>query len=149
MIRLTKILALVFFLVGTIPTLAVQASPDSFVIVRSAKNPTTRLSFSQLKDMLIGRRKVWPHGAVVLVAIGPPGSAELNWLSESLLHVTESMLMTKIRQEVFKGEMRRPIVTASAQETIAALVGNAGALGVLRAKAAAAAAGQVAVVQIY
>jgi hypothetical protein len=149
MMRSSQHFALVLFLVVLVAAVGVQASPDRFVVVRNVNNPTTKISVSQLKDMLIGRKKVWPHGAVVVVAVGAPGSAELKWLSETLLHVSQNILMTKIRQEVFKGEMRRPIVVLSEKEAVEVVAANLGAVGVLRATVAAAAASQVAVVQIF
>jgi ABC-type phosphate transport system substrate-binding protein len=148
--RLIKTVALVVALtVLLIAGVAPPAASDSFVLARNAKNPTARLSAADLKDIFIGRKKVWPHGAVVAVVVGAPGSPELKWLSESLLHVPESVLMTKIRQEVFKGEMRRPIVTTSDKETLTVLAANPGAIGVVRSESAAAATEGVAVLQTF
>jgi ABC-type phosphate transport system substrate-binding protein len=106
-----------------------------FVLVRNVKNSTSSLSRAELKDMAIGKRKVWSSGAAVQVVLGPPGSPELAWIA-SLLGVSDSTLMAKIRQEVFKGEMKRPITAANDQECAAAVSTDQGAFGVVSADTA-------------
>lgn len=111
------------------------AFADGFVLIRNARNSTTSVSRAEIKDMAVGKKKVWGSGAAVQVVLGPTGSGPLGWFA-SLLGVPESTLMSKIRQEVFKGEMKKPIIAASEQECLAAVGANLGAFGIVSAATA-------------
>ncbi len=118
-----------------------------FVLVRNVKNSTSSVSRAELKDMAIGKRKVWGSGAAVQVVLGPPGSPELAWMA-SLLGVSDSTLMAKIRQEVFKGEMKKPITAANDQECAAAVSSDPGAFGVVSADTAKAMSASLGVLSV-
>jgi len=53
------------FAVAALAASAPAAWSDDFVLIRNAKNPTSSITPAQAKEMAIGKRKVWPHGAVV------------------------------------------------------------------------------------
>jgi hypothetical protein len=133
--------AAIAFVLGFASAAFVAAPPlrvaraGSFVLVRNAKNGTSSVSRAELKDMAIGKRKVWSSGAAVQAVLAPAGSPELAWLA-SLLGVSDSTLMAKIRQEVFKGEMKKPITAATDQECANAVAGDPGAFGVVSAETA-------------
>lgn len=132
--------------IAAAPPKAARAG-GSLVLVRNVKNTTSSLSRAELKDMAIGKRKVWSSGAAVQVVLGPPSSPELAWIA-SLLGVSESTLLAKIRQEVFKGEMRKPITAASDQECAAAVSTDPGAFGVVSADTAKARSASLAVLSV-
>lgn len=114
---------------------APAAWSDEFVIIRNAKNPATSLEAMHAKEMAIGKRKTWPNGAVVGLVLTPVGSAELGWFAARVCGVADTALMAKIKQEVFKGELRKPVIVASSVEVVAAVAADEGALGIVRADA--------------
>ena len=110
---------------------------EEFVLIRNAKNPVTNLTRAEVKDMAVGKKKVWPQGqnTVVQMVWGPAGSPELGWFATAVVGAPEATLMAKVRQEVFKGEMRKPIVAAAESDCLEAVASDAGGLGVVRASA--------------
>ncbi len=110
-----------------------DACAEDFVLVRNTRNPSTTITAVQAKEMAIGKRKVWPHGAVVLLVLAPAGAPALGWFATRVCGVEEGALMSKIKQEVFKGELRKPIFAASDKETADAVAADEGAIGIVRA----------------
>jgi ABC-type phosphate transport system substrate-binding protein len=111
---------------------------EEFVLIRNAKNPVTNLTRAEVKDMAVGKKKVWPQGQSIVVQMvwGPAGSPELGWFATAVVGAPEATLMAKVRQEVFKGEMRRPIVAPAEKDCLEAVAADPGALGVVRASTA-------------
>jgi hypothetical protein len=142
-VRVLKLLLAAALLLADRPVRA-----DAFVLVRHAKNPVHTLSKPEIKDMATGKRKVWPHGVVVQMVLPPPGSAELAWLASAVIGVPESTFMARVRQEVFKGEMRKPIAAPTEKECLAAIAADPGGLGVVSAATARSLPADVAVVAI-
>jgi len=120
---------------------------DAFVLIRNARNPVTNLTRAEIKDMAVGKKKIWPRGTVVQMVLGPVGSPELGWFSTVVVGAPEATFMAKVRQEVFKGEMRRPII-ATEKDCLDAVAADPGGLGVIRAAAAAKLPPDVAVVSV-
>jgi hypothetical protein len=108
---------------------------DEFVLIRNAKNPATSLEAAHAKEMAIGKRKTWPNGAVVGLVLTPLGSPELGWFATRVCGVADGALIAKIKQEVFKGELRKPAIVASSADVVAAVAADEGALGVVKADA--------------
>jgi ABC-type phosphate transport system substrate-binding protein len=125
-----------------------SAWSDDFVVIRNAKNPTTSITPAQAKEMAIGKRKVWAHGAVVGLVLTPVGSPELGWFASRMCSVVDSALMAKIKQEVFKGELRKPIIVSSSSDVVAAVAADEGAFGIVRADTIKAAPSGVAVLAV-
>ena len=109
---------------------------DGFVFIRHAKGSTASVSASEVREMLTGKTKQWRAGAIVQLVLPPEGGAAMKWLAESVFGVTEKVLLTKIRQEVFKGEMRKPVASASDADSIELVKTHAGAIGAVPAAAA-------------
>ena len=128
-----SVVALLFALV--IWSNARAAWSDDFVVIRNIKNPTASIPPSMAKEMAIGKRKTWPQGAVVGLVLTQVGSAELVWFASSVCGVSDSALMAKIKQEVFKGELRKPVIVGLSGDVIAAVAADEGALGIVRADA--------------
>ncbi len=122
------------------------AGPDDFVLIRNARNPTTSLSRPEAKDMAIGKKKLWPHGGVVTMVLTPAGSPALAWFASTICGVNESSLVSKIKQEVFKGELRKPTIATSETDVLLAVAADEGALGMVRAEAAKSLPATVAIV---
>src|SRR5262249_28119510 len=108
------------------------ARAADYVLVRNRANSVQAVSKSELKDLLIGKTKVWKDDGVVQVVLPPPGSPEMKSLAETLLGVPENILLTKIKQEVFKGELRKPIVAATDSELVLEVAKMPGAFGLVK-----------------
>ena len=107
---------------------------DDFVLIRNASCNVTSVSRDLLFKLYTGQEKLF-GGAAAQTVIGEERSPELAWLA-SLFDMRAKDLLTRIKQEVFRGEMRRPIVAKSPAEATAAVQNNVGALSPLVASAA-------------
>jgi hypothetical protein len=107
------------------------ARPDGFALVRNARSGTATLSRAQIKEIATGKRRTWPHGPVVVLVLPRPGTPELAWFARSLVGMTEDALLARIREQVFKGEMRKPLTAATEQDVLTAVAGDPGAMGVI------------------
>ncbi len=125
--------AVVAFLAWPSPSAA--AKEDTFMIVVSAGNPIEQLSRAELKRLATGGLKQWPNGAVVHLGIIPEDSAPETVALASLLEMTPRELFTRIQEQIFKGEMRRPAVLHSSADCVAFASAVPGALCVARAQA--------------
>lgn len=112
------------------------AHSDGFTLVRCTRNETATLTRAQVRELALGRRKAWPHGPVALLVLSRPGTPELHWFASSLVGVSEASLMSRIKEQVFKGEMRKPVVAASEQDALTAVAAEEGAIGVVRSETA-------------
>lgn len=116
--------------------LSSSALADDFVFVRNAGNPTATLQAADVKDLYTGKRKEWSNGASVQVVLTSESSPELAWLASTFFGVNARSLLSKIKQEVFKGEMPKPVLVENEQETIEKLKSLKGGIGVVSAAAA-------------
>jgi ABC-type phosphate transport system substrate-binding protein len=79
----------------------------AFVVLVNGANPVSGLSHSELKRAITGGTKQWDSGAVVQVGIIPSDCPETQFLA-SMLDSSPRELLSRIQEQVFKGEMRRP-----------------------------------------
>jgi ABC-type phosphate transport system substrate-binding protein len=96
-----------------------QVSAGEFVFLKAAQNDTASASKEDLKEIFTGKRTSWKNGQKIEIGLGASGSPELKWVSQELIGASEDILMAKIKQEVFKGDMKKPTTVGSAQECIA------------------------------
>jgi hypothetical protein len=113
------------------------ASPNQFVLIKNARNKSAAITKADAKDLFTGKRKLWSTGEVVQVVVRAGEGDGIQWLAEDVFGVSPRNLLTKIRQEVFKGEMAKPIIAASDDEIIKQVVSIGGAIGVIPAPVAA------------
>jgi hypothetical protein len=104
----------------------------AFVFVRNDKNTTTRITNAALRDLLMGHSKKWPSGPAVQLVLRGEESEEFKWIAAHCFSTSAHVLNGKIRQEVFKGELRSPQPASSDEETIAKVKASDGGLGVLK-----------------
>jgi len=128
--RLLGLLAIVTVVLG-----GTSAWADDFVLVRNAKNNSSAISKGEAKEMAIGKKKTWPNGTLALLVLPAAGTPQFAWFASVVCGASEGNLMGKIKQEVFKGEMRKPVIAAGDSEVVSAVAGEDGALGVIRADA--------------
>jgi hypothetical protein len=113
-----------------------RANAGDFVFVRNAGNGSTEASKEEMRDVFTGKKTTWKGGTKVEVGLGPSGSAEVKWLAQELIGASEDILLAKIKQEVFKGDMKKPIPVGSAAECIAFVKKSAGGVCVVDADSA-------------
>jgi hypothetical protein len=104
-----------------------RAGADGFSIVVHRTNSVSALSKSDLKRLFSGGTKQWESGAVVQVGLITADSPETAYLA-GLLEMTQRELLQRIQEQVFKGEMRRPIVLRSSGDCVALAHSIPGAL---------------------
>jgi hypothetical protein len=88
---------------------------DGFVILVNRSNPITSISRSDIKRTLNGGIKQWESGAVVQIGIIPNEAGETQYLA-SLVNLTPRELISRIQEQVFKGELRRPVILRGASD---------------------------------
>ncbi len=117
---------------------AAAAGPSPYVLIKNARNKSiATISKADARDIFTGKRKLWSTGEVVQIVLRPGEGDGIEWLAQDVFGVSPRNLLTKIRQEVFKGEMAKPIVAASDEETIKQVVSVGGAIGIIPAPLAA------------
>jgi len=104
------------------------AEADGFVFVGNARNQVPTISRAEVRKLFTGQVKQWRSGRVFQAVIGEPDSPELAWLASSLFGISARDLLTRIKQEIFRGEMKRPIVVGSSEECIEVVGKNEGAI---------------------
>jgi ABC-type phosphate transport system substrate-binding protein len=126
-------------LAGTAVGLLLLGRPafaGDFVFVRNSQNDVSEASREDLKEIFTGKKASWKNGQKVDLGLAAGGSPELKWLAQELLGTGEEILMAKIKQEVFKGDMKKPTTVGSAQECLALVKKNAGGVCVVDADSA-------------
>jgi hypothetical protein len=107
-----------------------------FVLIHNIKTGQTSVKKSELKDMAIGRRKTWSSGAPVQLVLEAVGTPEMKWFAIFAAGISDETLANKMKQEVFKGELRRPISVSSDKGCVNAVANDPGAIGVVSAETA-------------
>jgi hypothetical protein len=100
-------------------------------MIRNSRNGNTSLKRAQIKEMATGKRRTWPRGPVVVLVLPRAGTPELSWFARSVVGMPEDALLARIREQVFKGEMRKPLTAGSDQDVLTAVAADPGALGVV------------------
>ena len=103
-----------------------------FVVIVNKSNEVAALSKSELKKAVTGGTKQWKNGAAVQLGIVASEAPETQHLSE-LVDMSTKELLSRIQEQVFKGEMRRPVVLRSSAECVAFARVNPGAICVCSA----------------
>jgi hypothetical protein len=109
-----------------------RALAGDFLVVVNASNSITSISRADLKRAITGGTKLWGNGAVVQLGLIPSDAPETRYLG-SLIDMSTRDLIERIQEQVFKGEMRRPIVLKSSQDCVALARFSQGAICVVAA----------------
>jgi hypothetical protein len=109
-----------------------RAMAGDFLVVVNASNSITSISRADLKRAITGGTKQWGNGAVVQLGLIPRDAPETRYLG-SLIDMSTRDLIERIQEQVFKGEMRRPIVLKSSQDCLAFARFSQGAICVMAA----------------
>jgi hypothetical protein len=124
------------FKIGIIVTLSLlfahgSARAGDFVFIRSSQNDTAQAGKEELKEIFTGKKGSWKNGSKVEIGMAPNGSAELKWVAQELIGASEDILLAKIKQEVFKGDMKKPTPVASAADCFALVKRSPGGICVV------------------
>jgi hypothetical protein len=114
-------------LVLTVVAASRPASAGGFLMLVNRANPVASISRADLKRTISGAIKQWDNGAVVQLGVIAGDVPETQYLA-SLLDMTPRDLMARIQEQVFKGELRRPVLLRSSADCAAFARSKAGAL---------------------
>lgn len=131
----------------TVASLA-RADAGGFVVVKNAKNPTANLSKDAVKNVFNGHTKEWSSGEAIVLVIGSEDSPAMGWLAQTMFGVSAKTFLAKLKQDVFKGEVRHPVSADDDAKTIKRIQAGAGVVGVLSEDAAKALPPDVAVLPV-
>ena len=101
-----------------------------------------------MKKVFIGKIKKWEKVGTIQTVLRKKGSPEMAWLAQAVYGVSEDVLMAKIAQEVFKGDLKKPLVADSVTACIELLGKEGGAIGILSADAAKSIPASVAILSL-
>ena len=89
-----------------------------FLVVKNAKNPTAKLSKDAVKGVFSGKTKTWSGGETIILVIGSEDSPAMQWLADAVFAVSAKTLLSKIKQDVFKGDVPKPLAANDDPGTI-------------------------------
>ncbi len=124
-----------------------SALAEDCVVIRNASAKAAQVTKAELRGAFTGKVRAWGGGTVVVV-LQPETSPAFQWLAENIFAGSAKMLASKIRQEVFKGDMNKPTQVTSDAEVIEQVKQATGAVGVVCDEAAKSLPAQVVVVKV-
>lgn len=115
--------------------LVTGARADDYVLIRNAKSPAATLAKAELRAIYTGKTKMFGNDVAVVV-VPTDDTPAFATFTDRVFGTTTKTLLAKIRQEVFKGEMTRPLKAASDADVVHLVGGTAGTIGVIASSAA-------------
>jgi ABC-type phosphate transport system substrate-binding protein len=119
-----------------------------FVVVRNAKNSTAKLSKDGVKGVFSGKTKTWPGGETIILVIGSEDSPAMQWLADAIFGVSAKTLLSKIKQDVFKGDVPHPLSANDDAGTVKRVQSGPGVVGLVSDAAAKSLPADVAVIAV-
>ena len=119
-----------------------------YLVVKNAKNPTAKLSKDGVKGVFSGKTKNWGGGETIILVIGNEDSPAMQWLADSIFAVSAKTLLSKIKQDVFKGDVPKPLSANDDAGTIKKVQSGPGVVGLVSEAAAKSLPADVAVIAI-
>jgi len=113
--------------------LAVSAgrAEAGFLVVKNAKNATAKLNKDAVKGVFSGKTKTWADGETIILVIGSEDSPAMQWLADSIFGVSAKTLLSKIKQDVFKGDVPHPLSANDDAGTLKRVLSGAGVVGLV------------------
>jgi ABC-type phosphate transport system substrate-binding protein len=128
--------ALTFILaVGAASGPTAYAAADGFVLICNARAATRALPRSEVRSLYTGKAKTLGGNAVVVV-IRSEDDVPFTEFADQVFGVPTKTLLSKIKQEVFKGEMTKPVKAESDDEVVRYVSASSGMIGVVSSQAA-------------
>jgi ABC-type phosphate transport system substrate-binding protein len=106
-----------------------RAEAGGFVLVKNAKNPTPSLGKDAVKNIFNGHTKQWTDGEPIILVIGSEDSPAMSWLATTLFGVSAKTFLAKLKQDVFRGDVRHPLSAEDDARTIKRIESGAGVVG--------------------
>ena len=128
--------------------LGVGRAEAGFVVVKNAKNPTAKLNKDAVKGVFSGKTKNWGGGETIILVIGNEDSPAMQWLADAMFAVSAKTLLSKIKQDVFKGDVPKPLSANDDAGTIKKVQSGAGVVGLVSDAAAKSLPPDVAVIAV-
>jgi ABC-type phosphate transport system substrate-binding protein len=119
-----------------------------FIVVKNAKNTIAKLTKDAVKGVFSGKTKAWTGGENIVLVIGSEDSPAMQWLADAIFGVSAKTLLSKIKQDVFKGDVHRPLSANDDAGTIKKIQSGAGVVGLVSDAAAKALPPDVAVIAL-
>lgn len=119
-----------------------------FVVVKNAKNVTAKLSKDAAKGMFSGKTKTWGNGDPIILVIGNEDSPAMQWLADTIFGVSAKTFLSKLKQDVFKGDVPHPLSANDDAATIKRVQSGAGVVGLISDAGAKSLPGELAVIPI-
>lgn len=123
------------------------ARADGFVMIHNTKVTTAQLSKSDVRALYTGKTKLLA-GNVAVVVIPTGDDAAFGTFADQVFGISAKTLLTKIKQEVFKGEMAKPLKATSDAEIVRLVGTTGGALGIVSTETAKSLPAGVAIMRI-
>ena len=119
-------------IMGVMNLPALAADSDLAVIVNKA-NPTSNLTKSQLRKLVLGEQASWPSGTKVVVVLLQPGTAERDGVLRSICRMSEEDYNEHQMHANFSGETNTaPRVVSSAAAARQIVENTPGGIAFLR-----------------
>jgi ABC-type phosphate transport system substrate-binding protein len=112
-----------------------RAAADGYVMICNAHLKVSTLSKADVKALYTGKSKTL-GGSAVLVVVRPESDAPFTEFVDHVFGIPTKTLLSKIQQEVFKGEMTKPIKAASDDDVVQHVGSELGTIGVVGALSA-------------
>jgi ABC-type phosphate transport system substrate-binding protein len=112
--------------------LAEPVRAEGFMLIVNGRNAPGDISKIEVRRLFTGGTKQW-GGAMVQVVLPPDGNGALKWMASHYFGVSERDLLSKIKQEVFRGELHKPILAESDEASAEAVRRNPGGIGIVPA----------------
>jgi ABC-type phosphate transport system substrate-binding protein len=107
-----------------------RVAAEGFVLIRNAQASTATLSSAEVKALYTGKAKTFAGDAAVVV-IRPEGDEPFRKFASQVFGVSAKTLLSKIKQEVFKGEMTKPLKAGSDDDVVRYVGASLGTIGVV------------------
>jgi ABC-type phosphate transport system substrate-binding protein len=117
------------FTIAIVVTMLTGRAFAGFVLVKRADNKVTKLSADAVKAVFSNRTKTWSNGDTIILVIGSEDSPAMQWLAPTLFKVSAKTYLTKVKQDVFKGDMRHPLSAEDDAATIKRITSTPGVVG--------------------
>ena len=129
------ILGLALLVAVTLAAAPASAAADGFVLICNAKATTRALSRADVRSLYTGKAKTLA-GAAVVVVIKAEDDVPFTRFADQIFGVPTRTLLSKIKQEVFKGEMTKPVKATSDDEVIQNVSASTGTIGIVSVEGA-------------
>jgi len=119
------------FVAGALAQLVQPARSERFVVIRAAATKQHMLNREEAKLVFSGRTKTWDDGEAIVLVIGSEDSPAMHWMSDALFGVTPKIILTKLKQDTFRGELRHPLSADDDAHTIRRVQSGRGVVGLV------------------